>query len=230
MLALIRIHKKEQGGAIIPKENEEDKESEDNLGPVDDLILDHWSSIIEIDNDNNGHILQTLKARVKVGRLREKLISIWSSIPARLEDMGLVIKDLNTGEEIIPEVLIDDPKYKWIKIPFKYPIEKDEEFGFEARYIQPKTYKAVGEDYYSYTSRHDSKDILIKIKFPDNVRIIDTEGSNIRTSGGIILDLPDDNRPIITTEEDKACIIWAIKYGKIGYTYTVRWKTEKIGK
>ncbi|MEE9151142.1 MAG: hypothetical protein V3U20_04825 [Thermoplasmata archaeon] len=197
------------------------------MGPVDDLILDYWSSIVEIDKENNGHILQTLKARVKVGRLREKLISIWSSTPTGLDDMGLVIKDLNTGEELIPEVIIDDPKYKWIKIPFKYPIEEDEEFGLEARYIQPKTYKAIGEDYYSYMSRHDSKDILIKIKFPEDVRIIDADGSNVRTSGGIILDLPEDKRPIITTEEGKACIVWAIRHGKIGYTYTVRWRTEK---
>lgn len=194
---------------------------------MDDLILEHWSSIIEIDNENNGHILQTLKARVKVGRLREKLISIWSSTPAKLEDMSLIIKDLNTGEEIIPEVLIDDPKYKWIKIPFKYPIEKDEEFGFEARYLQPKTYKAIGEDYYSYTSRHEGKDILIKIKFPNDIRIINTEGSNIRTSGGIILDLSKDNKPITTIEEGKACIVWTIERGKIGYTYTLRWRTEK---
>ncbi|UCE72903.1 MAG: hypothetical protein JSV56_07655 [Methanomassiliicoccales archaeon] len=195
---------------------------------VDDLILEHWSSIIEIDDENNGHVIQTLKARVKYGRVREKLISLFSDKPTGLEDMGLMINDLNTGEELTPEVIIDDPKYKWIKIPFKYPIEKDEEFGFEARYLQPKTYRAIGEDYYSYTSRHDSKDILIKIKFPSEVRIKDIDGSNIKTSGGIILDLPKDNRPVITTEEGKACIVWAIKYGKIGYTYTVRWRTEKI--
>lgn len=194
---------------------------------MDDLILDYWSSIIEIDNDNNGHVHQTLKARVKVGRLREKMISILSDKPIGLENMGLVINDLNTGEELIPEVLIDDPKYKWIKIPFKYPIEKDEEFGFEARYLQPLTYKAIGEDYYSYTSRHHCKDILIKIKFPRNVHIKDTEGSNIRTSGGIILDISEGNKPTISIEEGRACIIWAIKYGKIGYTYTVRWRTEK---
>lgn len=199
----------------------------DSTGPIDDLMLDYWSSIIEIDEENNGHVHQTLKARVKVGRLREKLISILSDKPSGLEDMCLVINDLNTGEELKPEVLIDDPKYKWIKIPFKYPIEKDEEFGFEARYLQPKTYKAIGEDYYSYTSRHQCKDIMIKIKFPRDIQIIDTEGSNIRTSGGIILDIPEDNRPNIKTEEGKACIEWAIKNGKIGYSYTIRWKTEK---
>ncbi len=190
--------------------------------------MEYWSSIIYIDEANNGHIHQTLKGRVKFGRLREKLISIFSDKPTPLEDMGLVIKDLNTGEELIPEVLIDEPKYKWIKVPFVYPVEKDEEFGFEARYLQPNTYKAIGEDYYVYTSRHDSKDILIKIKFPENVRIRDTEGSNIKTSGGIILDLPEDNRPMITADKGKPCITWAVRYGKIGYTYTIRWKTEKI--
>ncbi len=218
------------GGKIIANENEEKNEEEkstDSLGPVDDLILDFWSSEIEIDNENTGHVHQTLKARVKVGRLREKMISILSDKPMGLKDMGLVINDLNTGEELIPEVLIDDPKYKWIKIPFKYPVEKDEEFGFEARYLQPMTYKAIGEDYYSYTSRHQCKDILIKIKFPKEIRIVDTEGSNIRTSGGIILDITRDNKPIITAEEGKSCIIWKIKYGKIGYTYTIRWKTKK---
>ena len=69
---------------------------------------------------------------------------------------------------------------------------------------------------------------MIKIKFPKNVMIKDTEGSNIKTSGGIILDLPEDNRPLITADDGKPCITWAIKYGKIGYTYTIRWRTEKI--
>ncbi|UCF07894.1 MAG: hypothetical protein JSW28_09685 [Thermoplasmata archaeon] len=194
---------------------------------MDDLILEHWLSEVVIDEENNGHIIQAMKGRVKYGRLREKLMSLFSDKPTVIEEMGLVIKDLNTGDEIVPEVLIDDPKYKWIKIPFKYPIEKGEEFGFEARYVQPKTYKAVGEDYYSYTSRHDFGDILMKIKFPEYVRIIDVEGSNIRTSGGIILDLQEDIKPKITTEEEKPCIVWAIKHGKIGYTYTLRWKTQR---
>lgn len=215
-------------GYVIDKKRKKDENMAEPLGPADDLILEYWSSIIEIDAKNNGHVLQTLRCRVKYGRLREKLISIFSDTPTSLEDMGLTVKDLNTGEELFPEVLINEPKYKWIKIPFNYPIEKDEEFGFEARYLQPNTYKAVGEDYYAYTSRHNSKDILLKIKFPENVRIIDTEGSNIRTSGGIILELPEDNRPIISIDEKKPCIAWAVKFGKIGYTYTIRWKTERV--
>jgi hypothetical protein len=213
---------------IIAKKKRKEEKVPKPLESVDDLILEHWLSEVDIDENNNGHITQATKGRVKYGRLREKLISIFSDKPTSLENMSLVIKDLNTGDEIIPEVIIDDPKYKWVKVPFRYPIEKDEEFGFEARYIQPNTYKAVGEDYYSYTSRHDFNDIIIKIKFPKNVRIVNTEGSNVRTSGGIILDLPKGNRPIIAEDEGKPCITWVIKHGKIGYTYTVRWKTEKI--
>ena len=198
------------------------------LEPIDDLVMEHWSSTLEIDNDNNGLVIQRMKGRFKFGRVREKLISIFSDGPVAVDDMGLAIKDLNTGEEIEPEVIINGPKYKWVKIPFKYPVEKDEEFGFEARYLQPKTYKAIGEDYYSDTSKHDTKDILIKIKFPRNVKIIHTDGSNVRTSGGIILDLPETNMPVISDDNGKPCIIWTIKQGKIGYTYTLRWKTERI--
>ncbi|ODS41398.1 MAG: hypothetical protein A7315_06360 [Candidatus Altiarchaeales archaeon WOR_SM1_79] len=150
--------------------------SADSLGPGDDLVIEQWSSVIDIDNENNGHILLSLEGRVKVGRLREKRISIFSDTPTSLEDMALTIKDLNTGEELIPKIIIDENKYKWITIPFKYPVEKDEEFGFEARYTQPKTYKAIGEDYYSYTSRNDIKELLIKIKFPRVVKILDTDG------------------------------------------------------
>ena len=211
----------------IAKKRDEEGMSADSLGPGDDLVIEQWSSVIDIDNENNGHILLSLEGRVKVGRLREKRISIFSDTPTSLEDMALTIKDLNTGEELIPKIIIDENKYKWITIPFKYPIEKDEEFGFEARYTQPKTYKAIGEDYYSYTSRNDIKELLIKIKFPRVVKIIDTDGSSIRTSGGIILDLPKDNRPIITQDGEKPCIVWAIKHGKIGYTYTLRWRTEE---
>jgi hypothetical protein len=68
----------------------------------------------------------------------------------------------------------------------------------------------------------------MKIKFPRNVKVIDIEGSSIRTSGGIVLDLSEDNRPILNTDDGKPSIIWSIKHGKIGYTYTLRWKTEKI--
>jgi len=211
----------------IAKKRDEEGMSADSLGPGDDLVIEQWSSVIDIDNENNGHILLSLEGRVKVGRLREKRISIFSDTPTSLEDMALTIKDLNTGEELIPKIIIDENKYKWITIPFKYPIEKDEEFGFEARYTQPKTYKAIGEDYYSYTSRNDIKELLIKIKFPRVVKILDTDGSSIRTSGGIILDLPKDNRPIITQDGEKPCIVWAIKHGKIGYTYTLRWRTEE---
>jgi hypothetical protein len=169
-----------------------------------------------------------MKGRVKFGRLREKLMSLFSDKPTSLEDMGLIIKDLDTGEELIPEVLIDDPQYKWIKIPFKYPIEKGEEFGFEARYLQPNTYKAIGEDYYSYTSRHDFNDIVIKIVFPTYTEILDIEGSNVRTSGGIIIEIPEKNKPLVSNEGGKPFIEWAIKSGKIGYTYTLRWRTKKI--
>lgn len=201
---------------------------DESMEPLDDLILEHWLSEVEIDEDNNGHVLQTMKGRVKFGRLREKLMSLFSDKPTSLEDMSLIIKDLDTGEELIPEVLIDDPQYKWIKIPFRYPIEKGEEFGFEARYLQPKTYRAIGEDYYSYTSRHDFNDIVIKIIFPSYVRILDIDGSNIRTSGGIIIEIPHKNRPLVSNEEEKPFIEWVIKSGKIGYTYTLRWRTEKI--
>ena len=108
--------------------------------------MEHWLSEVEIDEDNTGHIMQSMKGRVKFGRLREKLISFFSDKPTTLEEMDLIIKDLDTGEELVPEVVINDLKYKCIKVPFRYPIETDEEFGFEARYLQPNTYKAIGED------------------------------------------------------------------------------------
>jgi hypothetical protein len=217
------------GGYDISEDKEQRKGGVEPLEPIDDLIMEHWSSVVEIDNENNGLVVQTMRGRVKVGRIREKLISIFSDKPISVEDMGLTIKDLNTGEDITPEVIIDGPKYKWVKIPFKYPVERGEEFGFEAKYLQPSTYKAVGEDYYSDTSKHDTKDIMIKIRFPGNVRILDTTGSSIRTSGGIVLDLPEANLPQLTLEDGRPCISWSIKQGKIGYTYTLRWKTEKIG-
>lgn len=224
------IRKISKGGDLIPESEEKRGKPVESTESLDDLKLEHWLSEVEIDENNNGHIMQVMKGKVKYGRLREKLISFFSDKPTSLEEMGLVIKDLDTGEELIPEVLIDDPKYKWLKIPFKYPIEKDEEFGFEARYVQPNTYKAIGEDYYSYTNRHDFNYITIRVIFPKNVIITGTEGSNIRTSGGIILDISEENRPIIKTGDGKTSIEWVIESGKIGYTYTLRWRTEKIEK
>jgi hypothetical protein len=100
---------------------------------LDDLMLDFWSTLVEIDEDSTGHITHTGRGTVNFGRLRDKRFSIFSDNPTQLEDLKLVVRDLCTGEALTPEILVNEPKYKWIRVPFKYPVEKGEEFGFEAR-------------------------------------------------------------------------------------------------
>jgi len=192
----------------------------------DDLMLDYWSTIVEIDEDSTGHVTHTGRGTVNFGRLRDKRFSIFSDNPTQLEELKLIVRDLCTGEALTPEILVNEPKYKWIRVPFKYPVEKGEEFGFEARYLQPNTFKAVGQDYYRFMSRHNCEFTLIEIKFPENVKIIDIEGSDVRTSGGIILDIPEDGGPKILTGSKKQSIIWTMQSTKIGYTYTIMWRTK----
>ena len=192
----------------------------------DDLMLDYWSTIVEIDEDSTGHVTHTGRGTVNFGRLRDKRFSIFSDNPTQLEELKLIVRDLCTGEALTPEILVNEPKYKWIRVPFKYPVEKGEEFGFEARYLQPNTFKAVGQDYYRFMSRHNCEFTLIEIKFPENVTIIDIEGSDVRTSGGIILDIPEDGGPKILTGSKKQSIIWTMQSTKIGYTYTIMWRTK----
>jgi hypothetical protein len=193
----------------------------------DDLMLDYWSTIVEIDEDSTGHVTHTGRGTVNFGRLRDKRFSIFSDNPTQLEDIKLVVRDLCTGEALNPEILVNEPKYKWIRVPFKYPVEKGEEFGFEARYLQPNTFKAVGRDYYRFMSRHNCEYTLIEIKFPEKVQIIDIDGSDVRTSGGIILDVPEDGGPKILKGSKKQSIIWTMQSTKIGYTYTIMWRTKK---
>jgi hypothetical protein len=199
-----------------------------NAESQDDLMLDFWSTIVEIDEDCTGHVTHTGRGRVNFGRLRDKRFSIFSDNPTQLEDLKLVVRDLCTGEALKPEVLVNEPKYKWVRVPFKYPVEKGEEFGFEARYLQPNTFCPVGEDYYRFMSRHNCKLTHIEIMFPKDVKIIDIEGSDVRTSGGIILDTPQKEGPQIVTKDHKQSIVWKMESTKIGYTYTIMWKTKKI--
>lgn len=215
------------GSIIAWKRTNKDKIEPENES-ADDLTLDYWSAIVEIDKNNNGHVTQTGKGRVNFGRLRDKRFSIFSDTPTSFEDLKLVIRDLSTGEELNPEVLVDGPKYKWIRVPFKYPVEKGEEFGFEASYIQPGTFKALGEDYYRHTSRNNCKDTYLEIRFPEDVRIIDTEGSDIRTSGGITMGIPEGEGPKIVTKDNRQKLVWPMKFTRIGYTYTLMWRTERI--
>jgi hypothetical protein len=203
-----------------------DGSSEKNNGSSDDLMLDFWSTIVEIDEESTGHVTHCGRGRVNFGRLRDKRFSIFSDNPTKLEDLKLVVRDLCTGEALKPEVLVNEPKYKWVRVPFKYPVEKGEELGFEAQYLQPNTFSAVGEDYYRFMSRHNCKLTVIEIKFPKNVKIMDIEGSDVRTSGGIILDIPQDKGPKIVLNEGKPSIVWSMESTKIGYTYTIMWKTK----
>jgi hypothetical protein len=170
---------------------------------LDDLMLDFWSTVVEIDEDCTGHVTHTGRGRVNFGRLRDKRFSIFSDNPTQLEDLKLVVRDLCTGEALKPEVLVNEPKYKWIRVPFKY--------RFEARYLQPNTFYPIGEDYYRFMSRHNCKLTQIEIRFPRNVQIIDIEGSDVRTSGGIILDTPKNEGSQIVTNEDTQSIVWSME-------------------
>jgi hypothetical protein len=205
----------------LSKKKKEESENQD------DLMLDFWSTVVEIDEDSTGHVTHTGRGTVNFGRLRDKRFSIFSDNPSQLEDLKLVVRDLCTGEALTPEILVNEPKYKWIRVPFKYPVEKGEEFGFEARYLQPNTFKAVGQDYYRFMSRHNCEYTLIEIKFPQNVRIIDIDGSDVRTSGGIILDIPKESGPKIVTKSNAQSIVWKMHSTKIGYTYTIMWRTKR---
>jgi hypothetical protein len=203
------------------------KERNDKTESADDLMLDFWSTLVEIDEDSTGHVTHTGKGTVNFGRLRDKRFSIFSDNPTQLDELKLVVRDLCSGEDLIPEVLVNEPKYKWIRVPFKYPVEKGEEFGFEAQYLQPNTFRPVGQDYYRFMSRHNCKHTQIEIKFPKNIRIIDIEGSDARTSGGIILDTPEGGGPKIKNKNNRQSIFWSMKSTKIGYTYTIMWRTER---
>jgi hypothetical protein len=204
------------------------KDRKDNSENADDLMLDFWSTVVEIDENSTGHVTHTGKGTVNFGRLRDKRFSIFSDNPTPLEDLKLVVRDLCTGEALKPEILVNEPKYKWIRVPFKYPIEKGEEFGFEAKYDQPNTFKVIGQDYYRFMSRHNCDYTLIEIRFPKNVKVIDIHGSDVRTSGGIILDIPENEGPKIITKKGRQSVIWTPKSTKIGYTYTIMWKTSRI--
>ena len=192
---------------------------------MSDISMTLWDSILRIDEDKNGHVTILARGKVNLGRLRDKDMSFFSDAHTEFSDLNLVIKDLNTGEELVPELLLDEPKYKRIKIPFKYPIDEGEEFGFEARYILPKAFNTVGEDFYSQMLRHNVEKFSLKVQFPSNVEIVDITGSNLKTSGGIMVDLGPEEMPEIVNDGDVQGIQWDMKYARLGYNFTMAWKT-----
>jgi hypothetical protein len=206
-------------------EIESEGKKEGKKPPVDDVLYPSWDIDLSIDSNNNGHIILTVRGIVNKGRLRDVSLSIFSDADVDFDGLNLVVKDLDTGEEIIPEPILLDKKFKRIKIPFKYPIDKGEEFGYEAKYILPGSFKAIGEDYYSHRSVLN-KEMSLSIKFPEDVKVESIDDSHIKSTGGIVRELSEDEKPKIS--EDRNQIKWVITDTPIGYTYILKWRTVRV--
>ena len=193
---------------------------------MSDILLTSWKTLVKLDEKSNGSITNIARGKVNTGRLRDKDMSFFTDANTVFSDLNLVIKDLNTAEKIVPEVLLDGPKYIRIKFPFKYPIDAGEEFGFEARYILPAAFKLGGDDFYSQILRHNVVSFSLSVEFPAKLKVTDIAGSTLKTSGGILVDLKPDEMPVIIKEQDHQLIRWDMMYARLGYNFTINWKTE----
>ena len=207
-------------------ESKEKKEGKKEIPFFEDVVYSLWDVDLTIDNNDNGHIILRVRGIVKRGRLRDVPFVILSDAPCDYEDINLIVRDLDTGEEIIPEPILLDRKFKRVKIPFKFPVDEGDEFGYEAKYVLPGTFKAVGEDYYSHKSVMN-RVIIMNIKFPSNVRVESVDDSFVKTTGGVDKELSEDEKPKI--KENKNQIEWAITDTLIGYTYFLKWRTVRVG-
>ena len=195
-------------------------------GTLEDVVYLSWDTELTIDMNNNGHFIHTVRGRVRRGRLRDVSLSILSDAECDFEEIELTIRDLDTGEEIIPEPVLTEKRFKRVKIPFKYPVDTDEEFGYEAKYTVPKSFKAVGEDYYSHRSLFN-KMISIIVNFPDNVSIQSIADSRIKTAGGIEIEIPKTNMPQVSKNRKR--VKWEIINAFPGNVYALRWRTVRVG-
>lgn len=207
-------------------ESKEKKEGKKEIPFFQDVIYSLWDVDLTIDNNDNGHIVLRVRGIVKRGRLRDAPFVILSDAPCDYEDINLIVRDLDTGEEIIPEPILLDRKFKRVKIPFKFPVDEGDEFGYEAKYVLPGTFKAVGEDYYSHKSVMNRK-IIINVKFPDDVRVESVNDSYVKSTGGVDKELSEDEKPKIS--ENRKQIKWVITDTLIGYTYFLKWRTVRVG-
>ena len=193
--------------------------------PLDDVLYISWDTNLVIDRHDTGYITHKVRGRVNRGRLRHVEFSILSDVEVDFEELNLAVRDLDTGEEIFPEPILIDKKFKRIKVPFKYPVDKDGEFGYEAKYALPGTFKAVGEDYYVHKSLLNKR-IVITVEFPPDVRIESVADSIVKSTGGIEVEIPKDKMPKV--REDRRAVKWIITDASPVYNYMLKWRTVRV--
>lgn len=202
-------------------------ESKEKKGkrPLDDVLYTSWDTNLVIDRHDTGYITHKVRGMVNMGRLRHVEFSILSDVEIDFEELNLAVRDLDTGEELIPEPILIDKKFKRIKVPFKYPVDKGGEFGYEAKYTLPGTFKSVGEDYYIHKSLLNKR-IVINIEFPPDVRIKSVADSLVRSTGGIEVEIPKDKMPKVS--EDRQGVKWIITDASPAYNYILKWRTVRV--
>jgi len=184
------------------------------------IVIEKWSEHIEIDHDGNGDIVHEIHGKANFGFNKWIMFGIVSDTdqPDK-EAFPINITNLDDDSTVVPTFLFDYPRYKRVRIPFGYELDRGKKFNFRIEYSLAKTFRLGTTDYHSHHAFHYEKDIDMSVSFPKNCRVVDVTGDITSEHGDV---RGKRNSPEKKTDN---FVTWQVRRAMHGDDHKLSWST-----
>lgn len=190
----------------------------------EDVMITKWRTDIDVNTRGNATLSHTIEGRVRRGDIKWLEVSIVTDNPQPSKDEGFKVKilDLLNGEKSKPEYLIDEPRYKRVRINFpEAPLREGRKFKYRISAKLLKNFPLTGVDSWYHKVLSNQKKVEISVNFPNGCVINNVFGQAITTHG--------HNRSIATVPKKlgSRLVRWTIRKPVKGTSYKLNWNLTR---
>jgi hypothetical protein len=188
------------------------------------LEITRWTEHIDVSSTGNAMLTCILEGRCYSGNNRYQDINVKTDNPqpSRNEGFKVRIFDMTKEEEVEPEYIIDEPRYKRVRVNFREaPLYTGAKFRYKTQMKLFSTISLEGQDHWSHQVLTNQRKIEISLNFPHKCVVSHVCGKAYTVHGDNLL---VKHHPKKTKQNQ---IKWSIPDPIQGSSYELNWKLTK---
>lgn len=198
-----------------------------SAGLTDDgIVITKYHTDIDINTRGNASINYVIEGFGCGGDNKWLEVSIRTdgSQPSKENGFKIKVFDLANGEEMDPVFVIDEPRYKRIRINFREaPLNSGKKFKYKITAKISKSFSLNGPDFWYHRVLSRQKKVIISVSFPSKCLINSVAGQAITNNG--------HNIPVSVSPKKVGPrqIRWVIHDPRKGTSYQLDWSVSQNG-